>query len=439
MLSLLSIRHSTTRWRRAIAAAHVEIHPSRTVRIANAPLTALGTGHDLPGLIDPVEHLNRGGWSQFELSLLQDRSVPRTRKALVFAVGHFPPPVHGMAVATERLAALMSREAEVVRLDIADRASRRGLRHHLARSARTTIAAVTLGHRGRPDDAVLVGCDAGLGMVYTIAVVAVGRLRRCNLALHHHSFAYAQRMNRLMSVIVRIAGPRATHIVLCEAHAAAMRSHYARIGPIRVLPIAFVLPETLEADHSPLMRPIVLGHLSNLGTAKGLPILFRTLDCLSAAGIDARLRVAGPIRAQRDRAILLEELQRAGRLASYFGEVTDAQKGAFFRGMDAFLFPTQYRHELSPIVVAEAMAHGVPVIAYHAGCIDSSLLAGGGLVIDRDQDFARRASDQIRCWADDPSSHEAAADAAKREAAAANRAGKAIVHALAHELLSPGS
>jgi glycosyltransferase involved in cell wall biosynthesis len=99
--------------------------------------------------------------------------------------------------------------------------------------------------------------------------------------------------------------------------------------------------------------------LSRLHPVKGLPNLIKAWARLAPQGW--RLVIAGP-----DQGGHLQEIQALirrhglGETVQYVGEVRDEVKSALYRAADLFVLPTHT--ENFGIVVAEALAHGVPVI-----------------------------------------------------------------------------
>lgn len=56
-------------------------------------------------------------------------------------------------------------------------------------------------------------------------------------------------------------------------------------------------------------------------------------------------------------------------LCRYFGKKYDEDKEAFFENADLFVFPTFYSNECFPLVLLEAMQHGLPCISTNEGGI----------------------------------------------------------------------
>lgn len=336
-----------------------------------------------------------------------------------------------MSLATERFATLLDDRGHVTRLDISGFEHGRSARHHLVRLGRTLRAAGSLARCERRDP-VYLGCDAGAGVLYATVLLAVARARGCRRFLHHHSFAYVHRRWTPMAALVRVAGPATDHVFTCERQAERFGQHYPGARRRRALPITFTLAEPTRGARSPgsLATPVVLGHFGNLSMAKGVGRAVATLDACLVHGIDAVLDLAGPVVDPEADRLLAAARGRLGSRLILRGEVRGPAKDAYLTGLDVFLFPTRYRNESFGIVAAEAMAAGVPTIAYAAGCLDVDWVGHGGLVVKPDADFVERAVAQIRAWVDDPGSHAAAAAAALEQARVGWEAGQRGAHEL---------
>lgn len=133
--------------------------------------------------------------------------------------------------------------------------------------------------------------------------------------------------------------------------------------PVAVIPhgvhaIAAAEPATASAANDPNRVRTAL-FLSRLHPVKGLPSLVNAWARLLPPGW--RLIIAGP-----DQGGHLQEIQsairrlRVSECVQYVGEVRDEAKSALYRAADLFVLPTHT--ENFGIVIAEALAHGVPVI-----------------------------------------------------------------------------
>lgn len=133
--------------------------------------------------------------------------------------------------------------------------------------------------------------------------------------------------------------------------------------PIAVIPHGIrpvmVKPTDRAGDPADQGRVRTALFLSRLHPVKGLPNLINAWARVAPKGW--RLVIAGP-----DQGGHLQEVQALirrlglGERVQYVGEVRDEVKSALYRSADLFLLPTHT--ENFGIVVAEALAHGVPVI-----------------------------------------------------------------------------
>ena len=84
-------------------------------------------------------------------------------------------------------------------------------------------------------------------------------------------------------------------------------------------------------------------------------------------GLRVRLTVAGAFyidseRVQFNERLSRSDLQRGGPLVRYVGFVSRKEKDELFRNSDCLCFPTYYRAEGFPLVLAEAMAYALPIV-----------------------------------------------------------------------------
>jgi len=271
--------------------------------------------------------------------------------------------------------------------------------YHWRRARRAAAAAVVLVQerrlRGDPVR-VHLGCDGGAGMLYAMALTIAARLAGCSLAFHHHSHANLDRRRLLLTALVWLGGRRALHVALRPPMADALRQRYGGALQITTLSnAAFVpLPAPMRATGRAARpgRRLTIGMISNLSPAKGLDLFLDLARALRAApGVTCAL--AGPAASARDR-LAIQHSVAAGDV-TWAGAVDGAGKSAFYQQIDLLVFPSRHAHEAEPMVVLEAMAHGVPVIAVDRGCI-RDLLGDSGVALPGESDFVPAALALIR-------------------------------------------
>ena len=220
------------------------------------------------------------------------------------------------------------------------------------------LAAVAL----RRSRALYMPVLAGRGTLVTIALTGLARLRGVPVTLHHHSFAYLDRRWRSMALLARVAGPATEHVVLCPAMARGLHGLYG-VQRTRVLGnAAFVAPPAGSPEACD--RPLTLGFVGALSREKGLDAF---LKLARRTAPDVRALVAGP-KVDGDAEVLLAAASRELGDGLIRRAASD-DRDALFAGIDVLVLPSRYRHEAQPLVVLEALARGIPVIAAGRGCL----------------------------------------------------------------------
>lgn len=121
--------------------------------------------------------------------------------------------------------------------------------------------------------------------------------------------------------------------------------------------------------------PPTLMFLANHTPNKGLAVLLRSLRALRRP---VQLVVGGETRAEIDYVGLLGSLAPDQRVV-VTGRLSDAEVGALMRRADLFVFPTLA--DTLPLVVFEAMAQGVPILASAVGGIPYQIDPGCGVLV----------------------------------------------------------
>jgi glycosyltransferase involved in cell wall biosynthesis len=206
------------------------------------------------------------------------------------------------------------------------------------------------------------------------------------------------RLSRLFFSLVR----HQTHLVLSPNMGAALIRVYG-LDPdkVKVLSNAafFAAPADAPPYEPPTTTPIRLGFISNITVEKGFVEFFGVLSELTKRGIPHRAVIAGPVDpAAQGR---FSELLAASANTTAAGPLYGDAKNQFFQDLDVLLFPTTYANEAEPLVIHEALRHGVQVIACDRGAIAEILRNGAGAAFPADT-FIDEAVACIRSFVDDP-------------------------------------
>lgn len=296
-------------------------------------------------------------------------------------IGTLPPPIDGKAVATEAMLDVLklrksggsSVEEIVLRGLPAFKLIRLSLK--LSSIVRAWRRAK---RKGEPSTGAYLVADNGWGIFLTALYAALLRPHVSQLVVHHHGRRWINRHQPVLRWL--LFRPGDVHVTQCPRLALAMERAYPGIYA-RSLSNAFLVEPPGAPDPVPRVPtpgdPVTLVHISNLTLEKGLDTVIDTARQLVDRGIACRLILGGAPANAKARAYLADALVHCPFIEAR-GHLDAAGKQAALAEADLFLFPTRYALEMQPIVVLEALAAGVPVVATGLGCLPDVLEAPGG-------------------------------------------------------------
>lgn len=305
----------------------------------------------------------------------------------ITVIGPFPPPVHGFAAMTEQLANHLEALGCIVnRCDMAP--TSKGFWRHSEQILRCLKSIKEIYRTKKQRGVVAIGCNGGLGQIYTLAHVTTARTLRMECSLHHHSYAYIDKDSNLMKLITLIGSKSTTHVFLSHSMQDAFQKKYSRAQRATVVENAIFVPS------QPLIfrekKTTRIGMLSNLSSEKGLYDFISLSEKIKDRRIECNMILAGPCNNSDDRTAIDRAVERG--ILQYAGPLYNEEKSAFFNSIDLFIFPTHYKNEAQPTVIYEAFSAGVPVIAFDRGCIAEQV--GSCLaVIQKHENFTSKAID----------------------------------------------
>lgn len=230
---------------------------------------------------------------------------------------------------------------------------------------------------------VHIGCDGGAGLFYAFALLGAARLAGCNPVFHHHSHARIARRSPLLAFLLACSGRNALHVVLRQPMRHAFLQCYGDNKRVVALSnAAFVTPPQIDLPADARKIPhhrMTIGMIGNLTAAKGLHHFLELADAVRLKHPDVACLLAGPVIRASDRREI--ELRVAAGAVEWIGPAYGAARDTFYNRIDLLAFPSRYAHEAEPLVVLEAMANGVPVLAIDQGGA-SDLVGGNDLVGD---------------------------------------------------------
>lgn len=282
----------------------------------------------------------------------------------VIFIGPFPPRINGVSVVNSALLEVMNRKGVGVFV-LQTASSRFG---HIGKVIQFILNLWFLLRSLRGSKASFyISIAGGFYQLIDIFYVTLARFSGRDIYIHHHSFKYINKKSILFSFLRFIAGDATTHVVLGRGMGEGLRQLYG-VKQFRVLSnVAFVDdecgPDRIEKESSGL----VVGVLSNLTSSK-VGDVPEIVSKVCPANSTVRFMVGGEF-VDSSLAKKFNDMERNGAPVSMLGRVPRSQIPDFYRSLDVFIFPTTYVNEAEPMVLWEAISHGVMVASYDRGVI----------------------------------------------------------------------
>jgi glycosyltransferase involved in cell wall biosynthesis len=154
---------------------------------------------------------------------------------------------------------------------------------------------------------------------------------------------------------------------------------------VAVVPNGVDLEQTEPVERTRSDDTITTLFLSSLFPSKGVLVFIEALARARELRPALRGVIAGswPSEEERADAIALVRRLSLGESVVFAGPVEGAEKARLFRSVDVFCFPSFYPLEGQPLVVIEAMAAGLPVVATAwRGIADTVVDGETGFLVD---------------------------------------------------------
>jgi glycosyltransferase involved in cell wall biosynthesis/O-antigen/teichoic acid export membrane protein len=319
---------------------------------------------------------------------------PETSRPRMLAIVQLPPPVHGVTKMNEVVvrSTLIHREYEVSVLELrfADRIDDLGRMRptKILRALGCGLRLLLRCVRDRPQIAYFTLAPTGLAFFRDLLYVGILKTLHVRRVLHLHGLGMRRSSTGAFTrALYRWAFDGAYVVHLSEAgrtEVAEMVGRNACLLPNGVDDIG--RDEWARERRMRTGVPRIL-FLSNMLEQKGALVLLEALRELAGRGYEFQAQFVGtacdPKLEERFSAMRVEwSLEaRTCRLTECLGDT----KRALFQDADLFVFPSYYECECFPLVVLEAMAAGLPVIATRHASIPEMVLEGrtGSLVDPR--------------------------------------------------------
>jgi glycosyltransferase involved in cell wall biosynthesis len=313
----------------------------------------------------------------------------------VHVAGFFPPPVTGQAMATQQLADLLGDDLNVDRVDLNVRQAGDVAESRFRLDVLSSVLRRRDAWRAQiADDAPVLwtGISPSRWGVWRDALLTSRLWRPDQRAwgvVHHGIFAqafdHAPRRVALAQTLGRLAGL----VFVTEGLKRECAPHTGDL-PLHVIPntlpaSAIAAAAELDARRAPIERTSLrLLFLSNMLEDKGYGDLLEAAALLHRRGELDRVTFAGAWPSDAARQAFMDRTAALGLTSrvDVLGAVYDAErKRRLFLDADVFVLPSRF-FEVQPLVIAEALATGTPVVTTRQGGIPEQVGAPEAAFVD---------------------------------------------------------
>lgn len=324
---------------------------------------------------------------------MPSKNKAESRSPTIF-IGPFPGPITGQTVITKELYEILQDE-NLTKLNTARGNTDKKLVSNAIKAARIIYNTLSIIFMARSSTkTAYLSLDANNGMAISLVYCAALRMMKKNVVLHHHTYSHISKKSRHMQLIAKLLSRSSIHLCICDTMGNDLKRQYQDIEFIS-LNNAFSLPHPNHKTKEYKEKEITLGYLGRISKEKGAQIAANTASTLKRRfDGTVNLILAGPTKDQ----LLLEEIRttcaKAGVNLVETGMISGEEINTFYKSIDYFLFPTQYKNETQGIVNIQAISYGVPSISYARCCVTTDI-EDAGIAIKTHEEFSTPATNAI--------------------------------------------
>lgn len=331
-------------------------------------------------------------------------------KPTILFILHLPPPVHGAAMMGKYIhdSKLINESFDCHYINLTTAKNLEDIGHFRLGKI---VEFVKLLHRIREaiqqlkPNLVYVTPNAKGGAFYKdFVVVEMIKAMGCKIVVHYHNKGVATMQDRWLDDKLYKRFFKGLKVILLAEALYPDVQKYVKREEVYICPNG--IPDTTGGKEPTAERHNKIPHLlflSNLLVSKGVIVLLDALKILKDRDYSFVCDFVGGETAEIDAARFNEEVEKRGlnRLVIYDGKKFGDEKEQYFKQADVFVFPTYYPNECFPLVLLEAMQHGLPCISTAEGGIPSIIDDGfNGILAERKD--ANDLAEKISLLMDNP-------------------------------------
>ena len=313
-------------------------------------------------------------------------------KKRILCLVQLPPPIHGAAVMNSHIVENILPNSDFMYSVIDMNFSKTFQEMHGGNVRKVGIAVKILGKligrliMFRPDVVYFPFAITGGALLRDVIYTFVSRLFCSEIYFHLHATGLSERKSMFYRWMYSYLLRHDTLILLSELLYRDVSGFIER-ERCRILPNAVEGPESWEPKDDANGSRVNILYMANFHPGKGLLTAIDTFAELIKLELDVRLTIVGSYTHFWTEADMISYLAKLDcevreRILVY-GPAYGAEKRDILRASDVFLYPS--RHDAFGLVVVEALANGLPVVASMQGSLPDIVINGeSGVLVGTD-------------------------------------------------------
>ncbi len=255
--------------------------------------------------------------------------------------------------------------------------------------------------RNRPYYAYFSFMPVGKGFLRDLIILFILKINKVKPILHLHNRGIARQAKKNFYKWLyerAFSGAEIIHLskslIVSEFTALDLKK-----SRFHVVTNGIYVPERIKPIKEKSGEEIMLLFFSNIIEEKGVFLLLEVLSSLIRKYPFLKLSIGGAPYNNNDIKLksMIESNERLFSRVQYLGEISGKEKYRYFEESDIFVFPSYFQEECFPLVIIEAMASGLPIVASSIGAINEIIDSGenGYLVTPRNKNEIRDSLEKL--------------------------------------------
>lgn len=253
-------------------------------------------------------------------------------------------------------------------------------------------------------DIIYLNINGGAAQWFDLIVVFFSRCLCKRIYIHHNSYGYINRYAAITDLVFKFSGPKTIHVVNCRKMGQDLSDTYTTVKHTLAISNIAILARKensigscnskigFSAGGKVRSHGFTVGFMGYYDQHKGLDLFVETIRIANENNVLIRGMAVGPV---YDVTFFKQVRANAPQCIEFLPPVYGLDKEKFFESIDVLLFPSKYANEAEPLVVHDALAAGVNVIATDVGCLPAVLQGIEGCYIFTESTFSAKVSELL--------------------------------------------